>query len=71
VVHSIEERVGNKLQRLGFVKNVASAAKARQKWAKNRSLLVVNEDFEPIFNAGFASAAVFQRRAMAPFMTPS
>jgi hypothetical protein len=38
-----------------------SAAKTRQKLAKKRSLLVVNERKEPIFNAVFASAIVFQR----------
>ena len=41
--------------------NVTSAAKTRQKRAKNRSLLCVNEDFEPVFNAVFASAVVIQR----------
>jgi hypothetical protein len=35
-----------------------SAAKARQKSSKNRSLHIVNEDFEKIFNAVFASAVV-------------
>jgi len=43
------------------LKNVASAAKARKKRAKNRSLYGINEDFEPVFNAVFASAVVFQR----------
>src|SRR3990167_443778 len=51
--------------RLKFFKeplnNVTSAAKTRQKRVKNRSLLCVNEDFEPVFNAVFASAVVIQR----------
>jgi hypothetical protein len=43
-----------------LLKNVTSAAKTRQKFAKNRSLQMVNEDFEQIFNAVFASAVVIQ-----------
>jgi hypothetical protein len=42
------------------LKNVTSDAKARQKFAKNRSLQIVNEDFEKIFNAAFASAVVIE-----------
>ena len=43
------------------LKNVTREAKTRQKFSKNRSLHVVNEDFEKIFNAVFASIVVFQR----------
>jgi hypothetical protein len=45
----------------GRLKSVTSAEKTRQKFAKNRSLQVVNEDFERIFNAVFASVVAFQR----------
>lgn len=44
-------------------KNVMSAAEARQNEAKKRSLHVVNEHFEPNFNAASASAVVFQHPA--------
>jgi predicted component of type VI protein secretion system len=46
------------------LKNVMSAAKTRQKLAKKRSLLGVNEHFEPIFNAVFASVIDFQHPAI-------
>jgi hypothetical protein len=39
------------------------AAKTRQKLALKRSLLSVNEHFEPIFNAVFANAIVKQQPA--------
>ncbi|TMU27273.1 hypothetical protein E0L35_04735 [Halomonas sp. ATBC28] len=38
----------------------ASEGQTRQKSAKRRSLRVVNEYFEPIFNAVWSSAASFQ-----------
>jgi hypothetical protein len=41
-------------------KNVAEAAGARQKQAKKRSLCVINEHFEPVFNAAPATQVVFQ-----------
>ena len=43
-----------------WLKNVASAAKARRQAAKKRSLHLVNEHSEPVANAGLASAAVFR-----------
>jgi hypothetical protein len=45
----------------GSLKNVTNAAKTRQNFVKNRSLQIVNEDFEQNFNAVFASAVVVQR----------
>ncbi|OZB29347.1 MAG: hypothetical protein B7X51_11615 [Pseudomonas sp. 34-62-33] len=44
-------------------KNVGEAGIARQKQAKKRSLRVVNEHFEPVFNAAMATQVVFQRPA--------
>jgi hypothetical protein len=41
-------------------KNVAEAADARQKQAKKRSLCVINEHFEPVFNAAPSTQVVFQ-----------
>lgn len=41
--------------------NVGEAVRARQKSAKKRSLLVVNEHFEPIFNAALATQVIIQR----------
>jgi len=43
-----------------LLKNVIEAANARQKQAKKRSLLGVNEHFEPVFNAAVATQIVFQ-----------
>ncbi|PMZ04743.1 hypothetical protein C1Y08_07020 [Pseudomonas sp. FW306-02-F02-AA] len=43
--------------------NVASEGKTRQKQARKRSLRVVNEHSEPVFNAGLSSAVVFTRPA--------
>lgn len=40
---------------------VASAGKTRQKMASKRSLQVVNEHFEPFFNAGLSSAALLRQ----------
>jgi hypothetical protein len=45
------------------LKNVGEAASARQKQAKKRSLRVVNEHFEPVFNAAMATQVVFQQPA--------
>jgi hypothetical protein len=42
------------------LKNVGEAAEARQKQAKKRSLRVVNEHFEPVFNDASATQVVFQ-----------
>ncbi|KAB0515521.1 hypothetical protein F7R05_06585 [Pseudomonas koreensis] len=39
--------------------SVASEGKTRQKQARKRSLLVVNEHSEPVFNAVFPSAVAF------------
>jgi hypothetical protein len=43
------------------LKNVGEAAEARQKQAKKRSLRVVNEHFEPVFNDASAMQVVFQQ----------
>ena len=48
-----------KLGRL--LKNVMSVAKMRRKGARNRSLQIVNEDFEPLFNEILASVIDFQQ----------
>jgi hypothetical protein len=50
------------------LKNVGEAASAipmaaPQKQAKKRSLRVVNEHFESVFNAAMATQVVFQRPA--------
>ena len=45
------------------LKNVGEAANARQKQAKKRNLRVVNEHFEPVFNAAMATQVVFQQPA--------
>jgi hypothetical protein len=44
----------------------AEAASARQKQAKKQSLRVVNEHFEPVFNAAMATQVVFQGVACLP-----
>jgi hypothetical protein len=41
-------------------KNVGKAASARQKQPKKRSLRVVNEHFEAVFNVAMATQVVFQ-----------
>jgi hypothetical protein len=43
------------------MKNVGEAASARQKQPKKRSLRVVNEHFEAVFNAAMATQVVFQQ----------
>jgi len=43
------------------LKNVFVAADTRQKQAKKRSLCVINEHFEPVFNTVAATQIVFQR----------
>ena len=44
------------------LKNVDEAVSSRQKLARKRSLYdVINEHFEPIFNAEMATQVVFQR----------
>jgi len=43
------------------LKNVFEAADTRQKQAKKRSLCVINEHFEPVFNTVAATQIVFQR----------
>ncbi len=45
------------------LKNVFEAADARQKQAKKRSLCLINEHFESIFNTVAATQIVFQRPA--------
>jgi hypothetical protein len=41
------------------LKNVGEAASARRKQARTRSLRVVNEHSEPVFNAAMATQVVF------------
>ena len=43
------------------MKNVFEVADTRQKQAKKRSLCVINEHFEPVFNTVAATQIVFQR----------
>ena len=43
------------------LKNVFEAADARQKQAKKRSLCLINEHFEFVFNTAAATQIVFQR----------
>ena len=45
------------------LKNVFEAADARQKQAKKRSLCLINEHFEPVFNTAAATQIIFQRPA--------
>jgi hypothetical protein len=57
-VMTIPWRIPTAFKRL--LKNVMSAGKTRQNSAKNCSLCVINEYFEPNFNAVWPSAIVFQ-----------
>jgi len=41
--------------------NVSEAVRARQKLAKKRSLLIVNEHFEPFFNNALTTQVIIQR----------
>ncbi|AEF21544.1 lipoprotein [Pseudomonas fulva 12-X] len=43
------------------MKNVGEAASARQKQAIKRSVRVVHEHFEPVFNAVMATQVVFHQ----------
>ncbi|MBV6389642.1 MAG: hypothetical protein JNIBNLAF_01289 [Nitrosomonas europaea] len=43
------------------LKDVDEAVSSRQKYAKKRSLYVINEHFKPVFNAEMATQVVFQR----------
>jgi len=43
------------------LRNVFEAADARQKQAKKRSLCMINEHFEPVFNTAAAIQIVFQQ----------
>ncbi|RMH83166.1 hypothetical protein EA796_16655 [Pseudomonas sp. AOB-7] len=45
------------------MKNVGEAGKTRQKQPRKRSLPVVNEHFEAVFNAGLPTQVVFQQPA--------
>jgi hypothetical protein len=45
------------------LKNVLEAADTRRKQAKKRSLCIINEHFEPVFNTVAATRMVFQRFA--------
>ncbi|AXK57290.1 hypothetical protein DWF74_29490 [Pseudomonas protegens] len=48
--------------------NVTSEGKTRQKQARKRSLLAVNEHSEPVFNAVLPNAVVFTQPADAPVL---
>ena len=43
------------------MKNVFEAADTRQKQVKKRSLCLINEHFEPVFNTAAATQIVFQQ----------
>jgi len=43
------------------LKNVFEAADARQKQARKRSLCLINEHFEPVFNTAAATQIVFRQ----------
>ncbi len=49
------------------LKNVFEAADTRQKQARKRSLCVINEHFEPVFNTVAATQIVFQRPVIDPY----
>ncbi len=53
-----------------MLKNVFEAADARQKQAKKRSLSIINEHFEPVFNTAAATQIVFQRPVKAHVVMP-
>src|SRR5574343_736317 len=62
----------NGLDRLwGAPKNVSEAVSARQKQAKKRSLRVVNEHFELVFNAAMTTQVVFRGTLWWPACTRS
>ncbi|AQZ93810.1 hypothetical protein BVH74_03135 [Halopseudomonas phragmitis] len=46
---------------MGPLKNVGETGKTRQKQPEKRSLRVVNEHFEAVFNAVLPTQVVFQR----------
>jgi len=46
-----------------LLKNVFEAADARQEQAKKRSLCLINEYSEPVFNTAAATQIIFQRPA--------
>jgi hypothetical protein len=46
-----------------LLKNVFEAADARQKQVKKRSLCLINEHLEPVFNTAAATQIVFQQPA--------
>ncbi|PXW88248.1 hypothetical protein C8R34_10860 [Nitrosomonas sp. Nm84] len=48
------------------LKNVFEVADGRQKQAKNRSLCLINEHFEPVFDTTAATQIVSQRPARTP-----
>ncbi|OXM40513.1 hypothetical protein CFY91_08610 [Pseudomonas fluvialis] len=53
------------------MKNVGEAGKTRRKRPKKRSLRVVNEHFEAVFNAVLPTQVVFQRPAKRLSRPPS
>ncbi len=54
-IEVIEQRPGKGREFNRPLKNVGEAASARQKQPKKRSLRVVNEHFEAVFNAAMAT----------------
>jgi len=58
--HQNSHRITSLNVRRRSLKNVSEAASARRKEAKKRSLQVVNEHFEPVFNAAMATQVVLQ-----------
>ncbi|MNJ63586.1 hypothetical protein D3C77_595000 [compost metagenome] len=61
--HQNSHRLASLNVRRRSLKNVSEAASARRKQAKKRSLQVVNEHFEPVFNEAMATQVVLQRPA--------
>jgi len=53
-----------------LLKNVVEAADTRQKQAKKRSLCVINEHFEPVFNTVAATQIVLLTRSSGLIIFP-
>ncbi|MHB0804450.1 hypothetical protein [Stutzerimonas nitrititolerans] len=56
--------ISGKSSPIRLLKNVGEAGKTRQKRPKKRSLGVLNEHFEAVFNAVLPTQVVFQRPAI-------
>ena len=50
------------------LRNVFEAVDTRQKQPKKRSLCIINEHFEPVFNTVAATQIVFQRPVKKPYL---